>query len=261
VASIELRPRSATEIVDAAFQILRQSYVPLVTLSVAAQLPSLAMRLSLGNMPTDPAAMLQWMQSEVSWGELALLGLLAFVGQNAVMVAASQVYLGERINAGAALTRAVTRTFVMIPAWILAFLAIAIGYVFLIVPGIWITLRLIPLNRVGVLEEGGPIKALNRAWDLGRGHVGHMFVTMLLGALIYFGVAMVGGVLVGILGAVAGMFKSSGVAAVLSTAVSAVIFPLFVMMQVILYYDLRIRFEGFDVEMMSRELGAPAPSA
>jgi hypothetical protein len=33
------------------------------------------------------------------------------------------------------------------------------------------------------------------------------------------------------------------------------------MMQVILYYDLRIRFEGFDVEMMSRELGAPAPSA
>jgi hypothetical protein len=33
------------------------------------------------------------------------------------------------------------------------------------------------------------------------------------------------------------------------------------MMLVILYYDLRIRFEGFDVEIMSRKLSAPAPTA
>lgn len=261
MASLELRPRSATEIVDAAFQVMRPNYLALLTLSVAAQLPALAMRLSM-SIPTDPARVMQWMQTETAISGLALLWVLSFAGNCVVMVAASQLYLGEKIDAGAAFLRGSWRSLlILIPLWLLSSLAIGVGFVFLIVPGVWLALRLIPLFTVSILEDGGWVKAITRTWALGRGHVGHMFLTVLIALLIYIGVAVVGGVVVGVLGTIAGLFKDSGVASVLTTAISAAIVPLFMMMLVILYYDLRIRFEGFDVEIMSRKLSAPAPTA
>ena len=40
------------------------------------------------------------------------------------------------------------------------------------------------------------------------------------------------------------------------------IYPLLAVVSTLVYYDLRIRKEGFDLEIMSRELGAaPAPAA
>ena len=42
------------------------------------------------------------------------------------------------------------------------------------------------------------------------------------------------------------------------------IYPLLAVVSTLLYYDLRIRKEGFDLEIMSRELGgvpAPLPAA
>jgi len=44
---------------------------------------------------------------------------------------------------------------------------------------------------------------------------------------------------------------------VFETAVSAFIYPVISVVTVVLYYDLRTRKEGFDVEMMSRAV-APA---
>lgn len=261
MAPLELRPRSATEIVNAAFQVIRQNYMALLTLSVAAQLPALAVRLSM-SIPTEPTRMMQWMQTGAAWAGLALLTILSIAGNNVVMVVASQLYIGEKINAGAAFVRAIWRSLlIFIPLWFVAWMAVGVGFVFLIVPGVWLAIRFIPLFTVSILEDGGWFKVMGRTWALGRGHVGHMFLTFLLSFLIYLGVAIVGSVVVGILGTVASLFKDSGVVAVLSTAVTAAIVPLFIMMHVILYYDLRIRFEGFDVEMMSRDLAAAAPHA
>ncbi|HUO51426.1 MAG TPA: hypothetical protein VMT93_02825 [Gemmatimonadaceae bacterium] len=40
----------------------------------------------------------------------------------------------------------------------------------------------------------------------------------------------------------------------LSTVGSAAVFPLLIAVTVVLYYDLRIRHEGFDVEQLARQL-------
>ena len=136
MAPLELRPRSATEIVDAAFQVMRPNYLVLLTLAVAAQLPALAVRVSI-SIPTDPAQMVQWMQTETGWGGLALITILSFAGNNVVMVVALQLYLGEKINAGAAFLRASWRTLlILLPLWFLSSMAIGAGLVLLIVPGI-----------------------------------------------------------------------------------------------------------------------------
>ena len=235
---------------------MRLNYVPLVTLSVAAQLPLLALRISMGRMPmgrgTTPAEVMAALSSATPL--LFLLGVLAVAAQNAVMVAAAQIYLGEPLNAGAAIGRALRRFLWLIVAYIIVSLAVIIGLVAFILPGFYIAFRLIPLNTVVVLEDRGVFESISRTWTLGGGRVWHMFLTMLLGFLIYIGVAIVGGVLVGILGTMIGALKDPNVAAVFTTAATALVYPLLITVGVVLYYDLRIRHEGFDVEMMTKSM-------
>ena len=54
---------------------------------------------------------------------------------------------------------------------------------------------------------------------------------------------------------------------VVSTILTVLAYPLIVVVNVVLYYDLRIRGEGYDLELMTRQLASPdaradgAPSA
>ena len=49
MSAFEIRPRSATEIVDAAFEILRRDYLTLITMTAAVQLPVIMLQLALRN--------------------------------------------------------------------------------------------------------------------------------------------------------------------------------------------------------------------
>lgn len=268
---LELRPRSATEIVDASFQILRTSFTPLVTLSVAAQIPVLVIRIwavRMGFMAgtASTSTVMSMIGSIMIFG--VLLVLLAILAQCAVLVAASQAYLGDSPDAGAAVSRALSRFLPLLLTYLLVGVGFAVvfaiaammpgssarGLIFLVlaVVAIFVGLRLIPLNSVGVLEDAGPIDIVKRTLHLGQGMVGHMFLTMFLGGLIYIGIAIVAQLLVSVIGAVVPAVKDPNVQAIFQTAAGALVYPLVVVISVSLYYDLRIRKEGFDVEMMSR---------
>ena len=271
---MDLRPRSATEIVDASFQLLRANFMPLVTLSVAVQLPMLVVRIwAVRNALNFTTASAQVMSSLV--GSVLIFGvllfLLALVAQCALTVATSQVYLGMVVDNGAALQRGLQRALWVVLTYIVVAVGLGIAFgvgiplatalpsvariplmLVLVAVAIWLGLRLIPLLSVLVLEDGGPIDAIKRALYLGNGLVGHMFVSMLLGGLIYVGIAIVAAVAVAALGAVIPALKDPSVTQVFEAAAGALVYPLLIAVAVVLYYDLRIRREGFDVEMMSR---------
>ena len=60
------------------------------------------------------------------------------------------------------------------------------------------------------------------------------------------------------------MVLSTSLTGILSAILIIPIYPLLAVVSTLLYYDLRIRKEGFDLEVMSRELGttaAPLPAA
>src|SRR5262249_6688883 len=96
------------------------------------------------------------------------------------------------------------------------------------------------------------VEAIKRALFLGEGLVGHMFLSSFLGGLVYVGIAIVAALLVTVLAAIVPALKDPNVDAVFQTAAGALVYPLIIAVAVVLYYDLRIRREGFDVEMMSR---------
>jgi hypothetical protein len=182
-----------------------------------------------------------------------------FVAQNSVMVGASQAYLGEPVRAGVALKRAVRRVLPLMLLSFILYIGVVIGMLFFIFPGFYLALRWAPLPMVTVLEDGDPGETLRRVWALSRDNVLHIFVLVIILLCIYFAIAFMMLFLLG-----SSMIFGAGAAkagSILYYAVLALFFPFFQMVLVALYYDLRIRHEGLDVEMMTQALGEPAPQA
>jgi hypothetical protein len=136
---------------------------------------------------------------------------------------------------------------------------VMLGFVFFILPGIYLTLRFIPLPMVTVLEDGDPGETFRRTWALSRDNAGHIFVVALVMFAIYMAVAILAMLM---LFGSASLFSAGSApvaASILYYAVLALFYPFFQMILVALYYDLRIRHEGLDVELMAQGLGDVAP--
>jgi hypothetical protein len=82
---------------------------------------------------------------------------------------------------------------------------------------------------------------------LSRGRKLHILGTLLLAFLIfiviYFAVAIV-----------AAATGSPVITTVLTTAASILVYPMFAITEMLLYYDARVRSEGYDIEMMAEGL-------
>ena len=105
MSSIAIRPRSVSELVDAAFQVLRAGYAQYVMLMGIAYVPWLliVMVLSRSLFAGAETGTTGLTRSFV----LSLGGLIWFsVIDGAMTVAASQGYLGQRVDVGAAFGRA-----------------------------------------------------------------------------------------------------------------------------------------------------------
>ena len=104
-----------------------------------------------------------------------------------------------------------------------------------------------------LLERVGPLAALSRSWELSKGSAAHIFFSLGLAWTLYIIILMV-------VGAVGAVTIGPAVTQIISSVLIIPIYPLLAVVSTLLYYDLRIRKEGFDLEVMSRELGTAAPS-
>jgi hypothetical protein len=104
------------------------------------------------------------------------------------------------------------------------------------------------------------LDALGRSWLLTKGRWWHIFGTALLAFIL---AAIVAGIL-SIPPAILTVGGTEGgiawvVRAVFSGAASVIVTPFTLGVTVLLYFDARIRKEGFDLAVMAREVGAGAP--
>jgi hypothetical protein len=238
-----LRPRSMVEIIDASFQILRRNYLSLVTATVALALPVVVLRLVL------PVTM-QWLPQILSW-------LLQTASSAAVVLLVSETYLGREADVGAALRTVFSRFGSIFGASLMQGIIVGLGLLLLIVPGIIFLAWTFAMPAVVVLENSGAGESFTRSRELTRGSVGRILGTLLVTYILFFviviSLAMAAGTVVGLSG-------GSGVAAkVIGDVLASLIFPMVAVVTTLLYYDLRIRKEGFDLEVMAQELGGGSP--
>lgn len=255
MSTAALRPRSASEIVDAAFQILRAHYASFVMCTAIAYAPLLVVRLVVLGDPkqlqgADPGALRSLF---LKYGLTYCASLITYVLMGAVLVTlTSQAYLGETVDVASAVRRVVQRLGAVLVAAVLSAIAILLGLMLLFLPGLYLTARLFAVSSVLLLEDTSVFEAFSRSGTLSKGRKRHILNTLGLAFIIYYILAF-GGL------AVTAMFGYV-MQTVTTTVIVMLVYPVVAITNVLLYYDARIQSEGLDLELMADALG-PTPSA
>jgi hypothetical protein len=289
VASLELRPRLPTEIVDAGFQLYRRHFGALVALSAAVFAPYIVLQILLtGGQPeaTVSGGITVAVLMGVGW----VFGSLA---EAAIVIAVSNSYLHGDPDTTDALRRTFSRLGAVMLAVLLKWFIIALGFmlgVFLgltigavigaatgliaagptgaIVIGLVVAVTsliggLLGLYYFGayfavpatvVLEHLGPRAGLRRSKALSEGYKRQVYGALGIPMFLFL---VLQAVFIGLLEVMSVPLLLSFL---VQQAITVVVSPVISVIATLLYYDARIRKEGFDIEVMAAELGPVAPA-
>lgn len=257
---------------------MRRFYPQLVTVSAIAMAPGVLLRIILREEMSNTQTM------TANPGPLFMVGLVAIlcvtVCDAVLTIAVSDGYLTGEIDLGRAFgtgARKIISVFLasLLRGLLLGLVIIVLGLVaavmttlkmpllfVLLVPfGIWgasyVLLRTFAIIPAVVLENIGPSAAMTRTLQLSRNSAPHILFSLGLAFFLYF-------IFSGIISALGVTLLTPAMAGIIGALLIIPIYPLLTVVSTMLYYDLRIRKEGFDLEIMSRELGTdatPLPAA
>jgi hypothetical protein len=246
----EIRARSFGEILDTGFRVLRDHFALLIGVGAVFYLPITLLGVSIENAAANGSPGLGLATMAVGFGVVAVI-VSPIVGA-AITFAVGEVFLGRTVTVAASLRRAVSIIVPLLGTALLAGIFTALGFVVLVIPGIYLMLSFLLLWQVGVLEQRFGMLGIRRSRELMRGN-------LLRGAGVLILAALMVGVLGGVLQLVLGFIPYLGALAVgLARAVTAAYTSA---VSVILYFDIRCRREAFDIEHLAQQVLAASPPA
>lgn len=174
----------------------------------------------------------------------------------------SGIYFGERASAGALLRFTLRRLPALIWLSVVLFCALLIGLILIIIPFFYLWGALSLVVPVLLIEGRGGFSALGRSQELVRDRWWATFGALLLGGAI-------AAVINFVFGAIGGALQSSAssptafliISAVTQLVVLVLIAPISAAVVTTIYFDLRIRKEGLDLEMLATRLGITTAAA
>ncbi len=248
-----LRPLGLGEILDVAFGLYRTLFLPLLTVTLAANAIPLALSVYIESSGGVFANL------SLYFSNVFLNAVLSAIASAAATFIVSENYMGRSLTAGDAFSRAAPFMTRLILLGILVSFLTVLGLFLLIIPGIVIFTGY-ALSTPAMVIEGLPsaTSAMGRSWGLTRGHRRKVF-----GAL-----ATVVSLIMLPMFALGGFAAASGDPAVMRPEVSVtglvwmavaslfqvMIYPLFYCVLTVAYYDLRVRKEAFDLEILASGL-------
>lgn len=250
MTELRLRPRTVTEIVDAAFALYRRNAGQYMAVAALAVAPVILLELLLPGAGIVGGELNLLSRFFVTCVSLVSYSLVA----GFVIALGSRAYLGEEVDVGAALRDAGPRVPALIAASIMKNILLFIGVLCLIVGAFYVAARFFAVEAVIVLERTRSGEAFTRSSVLSHTRKRHVLNTLLLVGIVYF-VLLLG------LGGLSAMVGSDVLDIVMSNALMIVVLPIVQLTVMVLYYDARIRGEGFDLEQMTAALDAGAPPA
>jgi hypothetical protein len=266
-AAPELRPLSIGEILDVAIKIyLRNAWTlfRVVLLVVApVEIVSALIQASAATNDSDTTLTSHDLALTLSaFGAATVLGLLAnTVATGASFKAVADAYLGEQPTWRSSLRFAFARLHSILWITLLGGIATVIGFVFCIFPGFYLWIAFAVAVPVLLTEGVKGTRALGRSRALVGGRWWGTFGVVLIGTIL-------AGVVSGAIGAVArvagGTSDAGSVAGFLVNSVSGTLgsmisTPFTAAFVTVLYFDLRVRKEGFDLQLLAERIGLTAP--
>lgn len=249
MSDTSLRARSVSEIVDAAFALYRRHALQYIAVSAIATAPGLIINLILISGPLqDPAEFWRYLPG------YGLMALSYYLSSAVISRMGSDVYLGHEPDLPVTVRDVVRKFPTLFGVSVLTSLLIGIGAVLLLAPGVYAFIALFAVAPVVVLENKGMFGAMARSARLTKGRKGHVFGTIALVFVIYF-IFSFGFTLAALsVGSVRLQMISSALVSIFG-------YPLINLVTMVLYYDLRIRAEGFDLEHMASTIGGSATAS
>jgi len=246
----DLRPRSATELVDAAFQVFRRAPVQFIVTGAVVYVPWLVIQLAFNlGIQRDALPDLDILLPNL------VAGLIIYVILGgAIAVIARDVYLDRTPDVAAAYRIVAARFVSLAVVSISVVIMLTIGLIFLFLPVLYPLSRFFAARQAVVLEGLGPWRALGRSSELSVGVKWHIIGTLILGGLLTIIISLGAGL-------AAGMIPSNVVQRIVETLIGVCVRPFFSIVETLLYYDVRIRKEAFDIEYMAGADSAAAPSS
>jgi hypothetical protein len=211
---------------------------------------------------------------------VAIGGLLAFVlflvlqpiGTAAILHIISQDFIDRRVSIGSAISFAMRRFGILLGTAILAGLVIGVGFILCVIPGILFSIWYVFYAQVVVVEGLGGMNALNRSKTLTEGFrgrvLGVLFLIFIITAIVSFSVSMLletvlpSHELVPIraknqfdFGGVMGrpIYPNVFINVIVAQLLNILVQTYGAICATLLYFDLRNRKEGFDLELAARD--------
>ncbi|MGB6429191.1 MAG: hypothetical protein WBF06_01285 [Candidatus Acidiferrales bacterium] len=283
MTTLDLRPLSLGELLDRTFTLYRGHFLLFVGISAIPRVFVLLIQLAQivfapargvftppdpnvpGQMPSFSATGIAY--AVVFFFAVLIASVLASMwSQGATVIAVSDLYLGRTTTLGEAFRRVWGELGTIFGVAVLSGLAVFGGCILLIIPGIYIALRLAVGVQAAVLENIGPGDALSRSFALTKENAGRVFLIFLLyGFLLYGAIALLGApFLIGTvltksnpdLVRMFTMFTQVG-----SFIAESLAIPFVTIAMSLFYYDMRVRKEGFDLQMMMNPVAGVVPQA
>jgi hypothetical protein len=249
-----LRPLSLGEILDVSFGMYRALFTPLLMVTVATQAVPLVLSVyvqSAGGMLAHPWLYLGASLLNVVLGAIAAAASTFIVSEN---------YLGRRITAGEAFQRATPFIGRLVALAILTAFVVVLGLFLLFIPGLVLIAGLILASPAMVIENlSHATDAMGRSWALSRGHRWKLFGCLVVTFVLIFlpAVALSGFAVAASTNPESQVQTISPMGLVwltIASALQVVIYPMFYCVLTVAYYDLRVRKEAFDLELMASGL-------
>jgi membrane-anchored glycerophosphoryl diester phosphodiesterase (GDPDase) len=144
-------------------------------------------------------------------------------------------------------------------------MAILAATLFLIIPGIYVACRLITCLPAALLEDLGPRESLSRSFALTKANAGRAFGIYVIYVVMLYAIIMVftfpSLFLTTMLAKDPSMAWISLALVQVGTFVAGTLVgPFFLIATSVFYYDLRVRKEAFDLQMMMNPSGSVAPT-
>ena len=242
---IAFRPRKATEIIDAAIEVYRRNPIHFLLLAAIVRVPWLIVQIIyLVPREGDPDAIIT--SGLISMGTL----VTTFFMQGFIVYMASELYLGRDTDALDTMRKVGPRVGSVFFASLLTSMALGAGLLLLVFPAVWVAAALFAVQPALVLEGKSVFGAFDRSQKLSEGV--KMHVLSAIGLIVIIRIVIEMGAAI-----IALAVPMPALRYVIVTIAAMLVYPLYSIAYTLIYYDIRIRKEGFDMEMMAKRM-APA---
>lgn len=249
-AAFDFRPRSTTELLDASVEFIRSDFRTLAATIALGQIPVLAMTMVFPPSTSDPFGRLR-AHPVLATVQIVVALWFGVVTSVAFVHVVDELIHGRAVSLSAAFSRAARRSLPALLMVIVTYMVFILWALLLLLPMIWAYARYFATLPAFAIEGLGPFAAIQRSKQLAKKNNGRAIALALVPVVVITLIVVIAQQ--ALLGGGAGM----RVAQIVSSLFGIVLYPFMMVPAIFLYYDLRTRREGLDLDFAA----LPPPSA